>query len=74
MIGSDIDLTTSTLATNGLGAVPQASGAHLEGLVVVPVHVPDEEVQHGHVGEVQQPAPVGVRVHLLHQLAVVPVC
>ena len=39
--------------------------AHLDGLVVVPVHVAHEEVVDGHVHDVEQPPPTVVRLHLM---------
>ena len=44
--------------------------AHLDGLVVVPVHVAHEEVVDGHVHDVEQPPALVVRLHLAHDLAV----
>ena len=39
--------------------------AHLDGLVVVPVHVAHEEVVDGHVHDVEQPPPTMVRLNLI---------
>ena len=47
---------------------------HLDRLVVVPVHVSHEEIQHGHVHNVVQPPPLVVRRDLLHHFTVVLIC
>lgn len=43
----------------------------LEGLVVVPIHVTREEVEDGHVHEIQEPPALVVRRQLAHDRAVV---
>jgi hypothetical protein len=51
---------------------------YLDGLVVVPVHVPHEKVVDGQVHDVQHPPPLVVRLDLLDDLAIplvrLPVC
>uniref|UniRef100_A0A182XTA4 Uncharacterized protein n=1 Tax=Anopheles quadriannulatus TaxID=34691 RepID=A0A182XTA4_ANOQN len=44
-----------------------------ERFVVVPVHVAGEEVEHGHIHQVEQPAPLVVRRYVAHHRAVVGV-
>ena len=41
---------------------------HLDGLVVVPVHVAHEEVVDGHVHDVEQSPPAVIRLYLIMQI------
>ena len=58
------------------GGIPWRT--HLDGLVVMAVHVVHEEVEHSHVHEIQQPATLVVRFDLLDDITVflvrLPIC
>lgn len=60
----------AVVQVHGEGVVAEQA----ERLVVVPVHVAHEEVEHGHVHEVEQAPPRVVGRDVLHQRAVVRVC
>ena len=44
---------------------------YLDRLIVVPVHVSDEEVEDCHVHDVQEPAAAVVRLHLFDKITVI---